>query len=247
MAVVDDARLWILRLFELEDREGRGMECERFETGCEDSKLPLSVGERVYGIYKRKFYFTPNALIVKQPHGYDRINWADVLSCSTRHGEGAKVSCLGLVGGTDVQVEVGELAKGWCGRISQLFHQLIEHHGCNAAFGKSLVPADAFFAAADSPYCYAPNLEPHPSIEQLKFAIDALLSSDNGSKAFFTPMDDCELVSNELVLATTADENAVEEFAERFGAALVQKADENTLKKVRDIGTRLPVWQVIWD
>src|SRR5689334_9527978 len=92
MATIDQPAEWILRLFEMETREGRGVDCVRFPEGSCPSGIPLDAGERVYGVYKNKYYFTPQAFIILDSGKAQRIVWADVRSCSSRHGEGNTVS-----------------------------------------------------------------------------------------------------------------------------------------------------------
>jgi len=129
VAGIDNPARWIVQLFDAEVREGRGTECERFAEGVAPPNLPLESGERVYGIYKAKYFFTPRALLICQDSGIQRIEWRSICRCSSRHGEGNKTSVLTLLDGSEVKVTVGEMANGWSGRISQLYHQMIERWG----------------------------------------------------------------------------------------------------------------------
>ena len=93
MALIDDPRAWILRLFEMEQQEGRGAHCQRFPDGTTPDDIPLDDGERVYGIYKNKYYFTPTSFIMRRRDGIQRVAWK-VCRCSSEHGEGAKTARL---------------------------------------------------------------------------------------------------------------------------------------------------------
>src|SRR5262245_23194197 len=113
MALIDDPKGWILRLVEMDGRAGRGSDCARFPDGARPAEVPLEDAERVFGIYKNKYYFTPASLIISDRGKAQRIPWADIKSCSTRHGEGQTYSDLGLSDGRTVRVRVGDMAKGW--------------------------------------------------------------------------------------------------------------------------------------
>ena len=54
MVLIDDPQAWILRLFEMEEREGRGENCRRFAEGTAPDGVPLDIDERVFGIYKEE-------------------------------------------------------------------------------------------------------------------------------------------------------------------------------------------------
>src|SRR5262245_52404648 len=129
MALIDNPEAWILWLFEMDEREGRGSNCARFPDGARPVGITLGDAEDVFGIYNNKYYFTPASLIIVDRNKAQRIPWADITSCSSRHGEGKAYSDLGLSDGSTVRVRVGDMAKGWSGRISQLYHQMIERYG----------------------------------------------------------------------------------------------------------------------
>jgi len=165
--------------------------------------LPLNEGERVFGIYKNKYYFTPMLLIIVDRGRSQRIPWADVRSCSTRHGEGKTFSDLTLVDGRSIRVRVGDMAKGWSGRISQLYHQMIEVYGHHAAMGKPLMPAQEFFAKVTDDYSIAHNLEPHPSLAVFREAVLDLEQSHAGTRVLMELVDeDDELVATAIVIVS---------------------------------------------
>lgn len=129
MALIDDRAESIMLMFQLETGEGRGAGCVCFPEGIVPADSPLNADERVFGIYKGTYYFTPQAILIKEGEKFRRIEWRSVQSCSTRHGDGAKIATLALTDGRTERVRVGDLAKGWSGRISQLFHLMIERYG----------------------------------------------------------------------------------------------------------------------
>src|SRR5688572_17856145 len=110
MALVDDPAKWILRLFEMEEREGRGAHCKRFPDGIIPPQVPLAASENVFGVYRDKYYFTPTSFIMSTPNGWQRIAWREIANCSSTHGDGARVCTLQLTSGTKATVPIGEFA-----------------------------------------------------------------------------------------------------------------------------------------
>ena len=247
MALIDDPQAWILRLFEMEICEGRGSNCARYVEGIQPPDLPLEKDERVFGIYKDMYYFTPLAIIVRQRTNSTRIPWAEIASCSTCLGEASNVSKVTLVGGRTFSL-LG-LATGWSGRISQLFHQMIERHGHRAAIGRPLMSFEEFFRIADDSYCIAPNLEPHPDLEEFKRELRLLANQDNETKVFFKLVDDSDEVpvTDEIVILTPRRRQEFCAFAEQYGADGVIPADEQTVRLLGAVPAGCNVWTIVWD
>jgi hypothetical protein len=175
MASVDDPGEFIARMFDMEIREGRGEHCQVSEAGLRPEGLDLAPGELVHGIYKGKYFFSPQALFIKAGNSTRRIDWSSVVACSTRHGDGNKTSRLTLTDQRLVEIRIADLATGWSGRISQLFHKMIEHWGHRAWSGLPLRSIGDYFDAAKDDYSFAPNLEPHPPLAELRSALLAML------------------------------------------------------------------------
>jgi hypothetical protein len=249
VALANDPKAWILRLFEMEEREGRGANCQRFPDGSAPPGIPIVEGERVYGIYKDKFYFTPQSFIMKSGDAFVRTAWAEIERCSSRHGEGKKTSELLLVDGRTLTVPVGQMAQGWSGRISQLFHQMIEKHGAKASFGLPLYSVDQFFSAADSDYCFAPNLEPHPALADVMNALSKLAERP-GTCALFLNVVEVEAgvpIADGVVIRTRSPSADYEDFARSMGAGGIIEAPLNILRKLESLSDGERAWLVVWD
>jgi len=249
MALIDDPRAWILRLFEMEEREGRGRDCARFPDGTRPPDFPLEDGERVFGVYKEKYYFTPASLIIRDKSNVERIPWADVRGCSSQHGESKTFSDLTLPDGRIIRVRVGDMATGWSGRISQLFHQMIERYGQHAAMGRPLMAVQDFFAKATDDYSIAPNLEPHPSLDSFRTALLPLEQSNDGTRVFMNVCDDADdmPVADSIVIVTPRPRDDFRRFAESFGADGIVAGDEKTIRRVGGIPDGFKVWHILWD
>lgn len=121
MAKLDDPRARIVRLFELESREGRPGAEVFGEEGICPVGLPLEAGERAFGVYKQTFFFTPRSFVQRTATGFERFRWAEVVSCSTRHGDGATFADVRLRGGETVRVRVGDFATDGAGGSRSCF------------------------------------------------------------------------------------------------------------------------------
>jgi hypothetical protein len=248
MAFIDEPQAWILRLFEMEIHEGRGSDCTRFPEGVCPAELPLTDGERVFGVYRNKYYFTPASLIVVDHGRAERIPWADVRSCTSRHGEGKTISELTLADGRMIRVKVADMAQGWSGRISQLYHQMIEYHGQRTAMGRPLMLARDFFKTVADDFSIAPNLEPHPSLESFRCAVLELEQAEDGTRILMDLVEeDEEVVARAMVIVSKSPRERFQRFAESFRANEVLHADEKIIRRVGEIPVGFNVWHVVWD
>ena len=140
MSQLSDPKKLINRLFKMEIAEKTDSFCQLYEKGTTLDCLPLAQGELVYGVYKEKYYFSELALYVREKENVRRIPWRQITGCSTEHGDGKKVSKLNLLSGQEINVRVGDMAVGWSGRVSQLFHQMIKKYATGTFEFKTLGP-----------------------------------------------------------------------------------------------------------
>jgi hypothetical protein len=249
MALIDNPQAWILRLFEMEEAEGRGRDCVHYPQGTRPSDIPLEEGEQVYGIYKQKYYFTPTSLVVRSKGNNERVVWADVRACSSKHGESKTFSELTMTDGRIIRVRVADMATGWSGRISQLFHQMIERYGHRAAIGTPMVSLPEFFSKVTDAYSIAPNLEPHPSLESFRTALFELEQPDDGTRVFMDVYEDDgeEPVAVGIAIMTRRPGESFESFSQSFGTDGVVPADEKTIRRINVIPDGFKVWHLTWD
>ncbi|EJL78470.1 hypothetical protein PMI15_04319 [Polaromonas sp. CF318] len=248
MAIADDPRAFILRMFQMESNEGRGTHCQVFPNGTRPAGISLLPSELVYGIYKQKYFFTPTSLILGTPSSHQSIAWADIAACSTKHGCGEKQSLLTLTTGSIVAIRLDELAKGWSGRISQLLHGMIERWGSSAPLGQELLTIEDFFRRVDDDYSFAPNLEPHPSLLEVRVALETLKQSPGIDDVRLSRgnVHDEELAVTSVVVISQHRTNAIDQFAQALRANAVVAASENTRRKLGEhVGRN--AWEVLWD
>lgn len=248
MALVDDPKAFILRMFQMEVNEGRGSYCQIFPLGSELDGLPLERGEMVYGIYKEKYVFTPVSLILCKPGVGQRLPWASITACSTKHGCGERQSVLTISDGTNIVIDLQELAKGWSGRISQLFHGMIERWGSLAALGSELLSIEVFLHRAQDPYEFAPNLEPHPTLETIVNLLQQLRAAPGVHSVLLSPAngDKQDFAITSVVITTDDRPSAVDEFARVLKASAIVEAAEN-MRRMAKATNSTRVWEVLWD
>jgi hypothetical protein len=247
MALVDDPKAFILRMFQMEVREGRGQHCQVSESEGRPIGLPLEEGELVYGVYKDKYFFSPQSLIVRDKDCFQRLEWSQISSCSTRHGDGKKTSTLTLVSGKEAEIKISDLATGWEGRVSQLFHKMIERWGAQAFTGLPLMSIDSFFAAATDKYSFAPNIEPHPTLEQIKAELVALSQRVDVHQVWVSvkELEGTEPIATEIVVVSSSPLESFEEFRKSLSATSILAASENTLRKI-DLNSESRIWEIVW-
>jgi hypothetical protein len=187
-------------------------------------------------------------LLLRRPGGFDRIAWNSIRACSTQHGDGKKVSDLTLVDGTTVTVRVGDMATGWGGRISQLFHQMIERYGSRASLGSRLYSIPEFFAIAHVDYCIFPNLEPHPPLAIIRTQLETLRDRPEVTDMLLVTDDkDGDPVCTGAIVRTRSPQSEFTAFATSLGASGVLEASENERRQIRDLDEDEKVWHIIWD
>ncbi|MBP6312243.1 MAG: hypothetical protein WAS33_16525 [Candidatus Promineifilaceae bacterium] len=266
MSAIDDPKRWILKLFAMEIRERGDANAQRFEQGIRSPEeaerspwkrlfrkrtqaLQLVPEERVFGVYKKQYYFTPLAFIQRKGDAFERIRWDEIVHCSSTHPLGVTEAILTLSDGRRITVKVGDLGKGWVGRISQLFHQLIEHHGAKAALGEAPMSIKEFFEKAQDDYSFLPNLEPHPSLAEARSALEALLHLPG--------VDDIRLVLDEnaeegpisqgVLVRGTVDPALLSEFVEQYGADGMIDASDEIRRHFRDMKPGEQLLHIVWD
>lgn len=249
MALIDDPKEWILKMFKMEENEGRGNDCQRFPEGQIFDDLPLETNELVYGIYKEKYFFTPQSIIIKNRKKIEKIFWNMITRCSSMHGEGKIYSELQLSDGSFTKVRVGDLATGWSGRISQLFHQMIERHGNKTGFGISLLSIDEFFEQANGDECFAPNLYPHLGNEKIIKSLKWLESQKEVEQLYIdvVDMEDGIPVSDGVVIVGKAEQVLFKDFASKLSGE-VMKAPKEIINKIpKAYPKNLDVIKIVFD
>jgi hypothetical protein len=249
MALVDDPKAYILRMFEMESREGRGEHCETFPDGAAPSDMPLESGELVHAIYKSRFAFTPSSFLMTDAGRWRRVPWASISHCSSEHGGGAKTSELRLADGATLLVPVGEMATGWSGRVSQLFHGMIARWGRSAATGPELMELETFLGKVRSAYCVAPNVEPHFTLAEFTRISKAVRQRPDVRRVLLRVVDfeQEEPVSDCLVIVSSSGSEAFTPIATSLGASGVAPARPTTLRQITADPESEKVWEILWD
>jgi hypothetical protein len=226
----------------MEERKGRNADCRHYPDGFVPPDIPLDSGERVFGVYKNRYHFTPVSLVVlpERARAY-KIRWTDVVQYLESGPRKARVR---LRDGSSVTVDTGEMSP----RISQLLRQLIERHG-GAAIGPPVIPAEQFFAQATRDECLAPNLSPHPTLEAFRAALSALERETPGTRIFFQLTDDFAdaFAAEGLVIVSAAPSPTIDAFVTTFRVSSVRSADQRILRWIGATPAGFSVLQLTWD
>lgn len=248
MALVDDPKAFIARMFQMEANEGRGAYCQVFSEGTTAVPMDLQAHERVYAIYKSKYYFTSDAMYVSGSQSNLRLAWREVSACSSKHGDGSKKSTISTVHGESIVIDMTDLAKGWSGRVSQLVHGMIDRWGNPGALGLPLMTVQEFLGHPDAEVAFAPNLEVRISRAELSEAFQLLLGLPGVERVFLSRAgtEDEELAIQGVVIVSTSEPDAFAVFASRLSASEVVPADENVRRKVGSLAANQKVFEVLW-
>lgn len=248
MALADDPKSYIQRMFSMEAREGRGEHCVVYPNGSYLAGLPLDDEELVYGVYKNKYFYTPRSLILRECDGYKRIQWSQIRHCSTQHGDGNSISKLTMIDGTTIEVRISEFVKGWAGRTSQLYHGMIDRWGHKVSFGPLPITVQEFFQRAEDAYAFAPNLEPHPALDELKAALTAIERLPSVKRVLLLPTGpEEELAVNCLLVVANLPSEDVIDFAQKYGASYVGAPSERGFRNAGSTNPNDIVYEVLWD
>jgi hypothetical protein len=249
MALADEPKAFIARMFQMETNEGRGAHCQVFPEGTTSVSIDLQPHERVYAVYKSKYYFTEDAMYVSGPKSDLRLAWKEISSCSTKHGDGSKKSKISTTHGESVVIDMTDLAKGWSGRISQLMHGMIDRWGSPGALGLPLITMEEFLSHPDAEAAFAPNLEKRLSQVELSEELHLLRGLPGVEQVFLSRAgtEDEELAIQGVVIVFTCEPEEFAAFASRLGAAGVIQAVESTRRKVGSLFANQRVYEVVWN
>ncbi len=168
MPLADNPRDHIIHMFNMEVRRLKDHNCRIFPDGIRLNKLPLKPNEKIYGVYKERFFFTPLSMIWIINKTVYKFEWKKVISCSTSHGSGLNNSHIKLIDGTKYTFPIRELTIGWSGRIGQLYHAMIEKWKCEVRDEHWVLSIDRFFDLVTTSEAIAPNWYPnHPGLGQI--------------------------------------------------------------------------------
>jgi hypothetical protein len=249
MALADEPTAFIARMFQMEANDGRGTHCQVFPEGTTAVPIDLQPHERVYAVYKSKYYFTEDAMYVSGPQSNLKLVWREVLSCSSKHGDGSKKSTISTIHGKSVVIDMTDLAKGWSGRVSQLMHGMIDRWGNPGAAGLPLMTVEEFLSHPDAEAAFAPNLEERIPHIELSKELHLLRDLPSVEQVFLlrAGVEDEELAIQGVVIVSDSESEAFTAFASRLGATGVVEASENVRRKVPDLDAGRKVHEVLWD
>ena len=260
MALADDPIEHIRHMFRMEAHCSGPGHGKIFKDGCAPKWLPLSEGEKIYGVYNSRHYFSPLALYVvepvswfegllRKPRKYQQIRWNDVVSCSTQYPCGDEVSIVCLRDGTSIKIANSVSQSHLHGKVSQLFHAMINKWGVNAVFGEPHLTVDQFVSQADADDCIAPNLYPHPGVTEMKRRLDSFkqLADINGLKIIVHDRYLGVPDTDSIIFSSTKNIDELAKLACPLEVDSVHLSDANNIRKFGRVRKGSKVLIALWD
>ena len=154
-----------------------------------------------------------------------------------------------MLDGEVTEIDLHEIVKGHNGRISQLIHGMIKRWGAPGRTGAGLLTVEQFLVQASDAYAFAPNLEPHPPLDEIGRRLLDLRNVDGVAQVLLANAGaaEGELAIDRIVIVASAAADQFQPFATLFGAVGILEADQNTLRLVGPLAPKLVVWKIVWD
>jgi len=197
-------------------------------------ELPLDQGEKIFGVCKDKYYFSPRSLIVNNEISIDKIYWNEIDNCSSTHGSGDTFSTITLIDTSKIKVKISEFGEGGWNRISQLFHGMIDRWGNNSTLGLPPLSTEDFFNQTSNKFSLEPNRLDHPSISESQRLLleleqhEAILSL----KLNIVEYDGDEPTANGLIIETRLDRDELMDVLEQLKIKEIYEASDNMKKSM---------------
>lgn len=149
MALVDDPRDMILRMFHLQSLEGFEDACKVFPDGLTAPKSPFGDDDLVFGVFKERHLFSQRGLASK---GKLAVSWSEIVQSAVIYSGGKDVLQIEGRDGARLRIDLSSPArKRPAYRIQQLVDGLAQRWSEAAYIGLPAMDIEAFFAKASRP------------------------------------------------------------------------------------------------
>lgn len=174
MALVDDPREMILRMFYLQAKEGFPEDCLSFPEG---TKSPVAEqGDPVFAAFRQKHFFSREGVGSKTGAAQTFIRWANLQSSKVTYRGRKDILIVASDGGPPVEIDLSRPTGGRSAmRIVQLVEGLGKRWSAALVTGHALASIDEFFTAAKRDDDFAVNLTPHPGLGRFRHCFDTWL------------------------------------------------------------------------
>ena len=247
MALVDDPRDMILRMFDLLAKEGFAEDCLSFPEGA--SSPIEKQGDPVFAAFRQKHFFSRAGIGSETGARHTLIRWADLQSSKVVYRAGKDF--LVIVGNSGRSIEI-DLSRSTSGRPAMRIVQLVEGLGKRwstvLVTGYAPTSIDEFFANADQDNDFAVNLTPHPGLQRLRSCFDTLAARpdiDDVKLILMDPEDEGQVYAEAIaVISQSPPEGWIGPLLE-IGAGDASPADANLRRKLK-LPDAAVAWVITW-
>jgi hypothetical protein len=235
MALVDDPREMILRMFYLQAKEGFPEDCLSFPEGA---KSPVEEqGDPVFATFRQKHFFSREGVGSKSGAAQAFIRWADLQSSKVAYRGRKDILVVASDGSPPMEIDLSRPTGGRPAmRIVQLVEGLGKRWSAALVTGHALATIDEFFSAAKRDDDFAVNLTPHPGLEPVRQCFEALAarSDVNDVKVILSdPEDEAEIYAEAIVVVSQSPPDHWMDPLLKNGASGASPADANVRRKLK--------------
>ncbi|MDZ4363435.1 hypothetical protein [Brevundimonas sp.] len=165
MALVDDPREMILRMFYLQAKEGFSEDCVSFPEG---TKSPVAEQEdSVFAAFRQKHFFSREGVGSNTGAAQTFIRWVDLQSSKVVYRGRKDILVVSGDGGAPIEIDLSRPTGSEARRIVQLVEGLGKRWSAALVTGYALASISEFFAAAKRDDDFAVNLTPNPGLGRI--------------------------------------------------------------------------------
>ncbi|MAK83154.1 hypothetical protein [Phenylobacterium sp.] len=245
MALVDDPREMILRMFYLQAKEGFPEDCLSFPEGA---KSPVAEqGDPVFAAFRQKHFFSREGVGSKTRAAQAFIRWADLQSSKVAYRGRKDILVVASDCGLPMEIDLSSPTGGRPAlRIVQLVEGLGKRWSTALVTGHGFASIDEFFSAAKRDNDFAVNLTPNPGLERFRHCFDTLAARpdvDDVKIILTDPEDEGEVYAEAIVVVSKSPPDLWIGTLLETGAGRASPADANVRRQLKlpDTATALVI------
>lgn len=246
MALVDDPRDMILRMFQLQAGEGFGDACRSFPSGLAAPQSPFGADDLVFGVFKERHLFSQGGV---SSQGKGALPWSGIVRSSVVYSGGKDVLEIQGRDGGRLRIDLSNPSgKRPAYRLQQLVEGLTRRWSEAAYTGLAAMQIEAFFAQARRPDDFAVNLFPEAPRPAFQEAFLNLRESDEVTGVWILPSDpEDESAVYAEAIAVVSNRSAADfaPFLEATRASTIAPIDQNNRRKL-GLAENATAWVVSW-
>jgi hypothetical protein len=247
MALVDDPREMISRMFYLQAKEGFPEDCVSFPEGTKSSVAEQR--DPVFAVFRPKHFFSREGIASKTGTAQTFIRWTDLQSSKVVYRGRKDILVVTGVGGPSMEIDLSRPTGGRPAmRIVQLVEALGKRWSAVLVTGHALASIDEFFACAKRDDDFAVNLTPNPGLEGFRHCFDTLAARPDIADVKIIlrdPEDEGEVYAEAIAVVSQSPPDVWIGPLLETGAGGATPADGNVRRKL-NLPDTAAVWMLTW-